>query len=54
MSKRETNCLETIVFKLDKQLATIVYVKSTDRQSYLHSKSEHPHLTKKVLPIARH
>ena len=54
MSKTETNFFETIVFKLDNKLRTIVYVKPTNRQSYLHSKSEHPNLTKKVLPIARH
>ena len=54
MSKTEINFLETIVFKLDNKLATIVYVKPTNRQSYLQSKSEHPNLTKKVLPIARH
>ena len=54
MSKTETTCLETIVFKLNNKLRTIVYVKPTNRQSYLHSKSEHPNLTKKVVPIARH
>ena len=47
MSKRETHFLETTVFKLDNKLRTKVYVKQTDRQSYLHSKSEHPNPTKK-------
>ena len=54
MSKTEINFLDTTVFKRDNKLRTKVYVKPTNRQSYLHSKSEHPNLTKKVLPIARH
>ena len=40
MSKTEINFLDTTVFKVDKKLRTKVYVKPTDRQSYLHSKSE--------------
>ena len=50
MSKTEINFLHTTVFKVDNK----VDVKPTDRQSYLHSKSEHPNSTKKVLLIARH
>ena len=42
MSKTEINFLETTVFKVDNKLRTRVYVKPADRQSYLHSKSEHP------------
>ena len=54
MSKTKINFLDTTVFKVDKKLRTKVYVKPTDRQSYLHSKSENLNSTKKVLPIARH
>ena len=54
MSKTETNFLDTTVFKVGNKLRTNVYVKPTDRQSYLHNKSGHPNSTKKVLPIARH
>ena len=54
MSKTEINFLDTTVFKVDNKLRTNVYVKPTERQSYLHNKSEHPNSTKKVLPIARH
>ena len=42
MSKTEINFLATTVFKVDNKLRTRVYVKPVDRQSYLHSKSEHP------------
>ena len=45
MSKTEINFLDTTVFKIDNKLRTKVYVKPTDRQSYLHSKSEHPNST---------
>ena len=54
MPKTEIKFLETTVFKVDNKLRTKVYVKPTNRQSYLHSKSEHPNSTKKVLPIASH
>ena len=54
ISKTEINFLDNTVFKVDNKLRTKVYVKPTDRQSYLHIKSEHPNSTKKVLPIARH
>ena len=50
MSKTEINFLHTTVFKVDNK----VDVKPTDRQSFLHSKSEHPNSTKKVLLIAKH
>ena len=49
MSQPEINFLNTTVFKVDKKLQTKVYVKPTDRQSYLHSKSEHPNSTKKSI-----
>ena len=47
MSKAEINFLGTSVFKVDNKLRAKVYVKPTDRQSYLHSISEHPISTKK-------
>ena len=47
MSKAEINFLGTAVFKVDNKLRAKVYVKPTDRQSYLHSISEHPISTKK-------
>ena len=55
MSKTEIVFLDTAAFKVDIKLRTTVYVKPSDRQSYLHGKSEHPNSTiKKVLPIASH
>ena len=54
MPKREIDFLDTTVFKVDNKLRTTLYVKPADRKSYLHSKSEHPNFTKKILPIARH
>ena len=54
MSKTEINFRDITVFKVDKKLRTKMYIKTTDRQSYLHSKSEHPNSTKEVLSIARH
>ena len=42
--------LEKTVFKVDSKLRTKVYVKPTDRQSYLYSKSEHLNSTKKSTP----
>ena len=47
MSKTEINFLDTTVFKVD--LRSKVYVKPTDRQTYLHSKSVHPNSTKKSI-----
>ena len=49
MSKTEINFLDTTVFKLDNKLRTKLYIKTTDRQSYLHSKSEHLNSTKKSI-----
>ena len=51
--KTEINFLHTTVFKLDEKLRTKVYVKPTDRQSYLHSKSEHPNSTKKSIAYSQ-
>ena len=41
------------MFKVDNKLRTEVYVKPTDRQSYLHSKSEHPNSTKKSIAYSQ-
>ena len=49
MSKIEINFLDTTVFKVDNKLRTKLYVKPTDRQSFLHSKSEHRNFTKKSI-----
>ena len=53
MSKTETNFLDTTVFKVNNKLRTKLYVKSTDTQSYLHSKSEHPNSTKKSIACSQ-
>ena len=53
MPKTEIKFLETTVFKVDNKLRTKVYVKPTDRQSYLHSKSEHPNSTKKSIAYSQ-
>ena len=50
-SKTELNFLDTTVFKIDNKLPT--KVKPTDRQSYLHSKSEHPDFTKKSIAYSQ-
>ena len=41
------------MFKVDTKLQTKVYVKPTDRQSYLHNKSEHPNSTKKSIAYSQ-
>ena len=53
MSKTEINFLDTTVFKVVNKLRTKLYVKPTDRQSYLHSKSEHPNSTKKSITYSQ-
>ena len=49
MSKTEINFLDTTAYKVDNKLQTKEYVRPTDRQSCLHSKSEHPNSTKKSI-----
>ena len=49
MSKTEISFLDTTVFKVNNKLRT----KPTDRQSYLHSKSEHPNSTKKSIAYSQ-
>ena len=41
------------MFKVDNKLQTKVYVKPTNRQSYLQSKSEHPNSTKKSIAYSQ-
>ena len=53
MSKTEINFLDTTVFKVDNKLRTKVYAKPTNRESYLHSKSEHPNSTKKSIAYSQ-
>ena len=53
MSKTEINFLNTTVLKVNNKLQTKLYVKPTDRQSYLHSKSEHPNSTKKSIAYSQ-
>ena len=53
MSETEINFLDTTMFKVDNKLQTKVYVKPTDRQSYLHSKLEHPDSTKKSIAYSQ-
>ena len=53
MSQTEINFLDTTVFRVDNKLRTKVYVKPTDRQSYLPSKSEHPSSTKKSIACSQ-
>ena len=50
--KTEIN-LNTTVFKVDNKLRTKVYVKPSDRQTYLHSKSERPNFTKKGIAYSQ-
>ena len=49
MSKTEINFLDTRVFIVDNKLPIKVYDKPTNRQSYLHSESEHPNCTNKSI-----
>ena len=53
ISKTEINFLDTTVFKVDNKLRTKVYVKPTDTQSYLQSKSEHSNSTKKCIAYSQ-
>ena len=53
MSKTETSFLDTKVFKINNKHRTKVYIKPSDRQSYLHNKSEHPNSTKKSIACSQ-
>ena len=53
MCTTEINFLDTTAFKADNKLRTKVYDKTADRQSYLHSKSEHSNSTKKSIAYSQ-
>ena len=53
MSKTEIHFLDTTVFKIKNKQRTKLYVKPTDRQSYLQRKSEHPNSTKKSIAYSQ-
>ena len=53
MSKTEINFLDTTVFKVNNKLQTKLYVKPTERRTYLRSKSEHPNSTKKSIAYSQ-
>ena len=53
MSKTGINFLDNTEFKVSNKLRTKLYVKPTDRQSYLHGKSEHPNSTKKSITYSQ-
>ena len=53
MSRAEINFLDTIMLEVDNKLRTKVYIKPTDRQSYLHSKLEHSNSTKKSIAYSQ-
>ena len=53
-SKQKVNFLDTTVTKdSNGKLITSLYKKETDRQAYLHNKSEHPMTLKKSIPYAQ-
>ena len=51
--RTEINFLDTTMFEVDNKLRTKVYIKPTDRQSYLHSKLEHSNSTKKTIAYSQ-
>ena len=54
ISKKEVNFLDTTVFITEKlEIKTKLFVKPTDRQSYLHKKSEHPNSLKNSIPYGQ-
>ena len=53
MSKTEEIFLDITVLKADKKLRREVYVKLNNKQSYLHSKSEHPNSSKKRIAYGK-
>ena len=53
MSKTGISFLDTTVFKIANKLRSKVYVKPIDRQSHLHSKSEHLNSTKKSIAYSQ-
>ena len=53
MSKTEEIFLDITVLKADKKLRREVYVKLNNKESYLHSKSEHPNSSKKCIAYGK-
>ena len=53
ISKIEISFLYTTVFNVDNKLRTKVYGKPTNRQSYLHRKSDYPNSTKKCIAYSQ-
>ena len=52
-SNKEINLLDNVVYKIPKgKLESKLYTKDTDRQDYLHRKSEHPESLKRNIPLA--
>ena len=53
ISKTEINFLDTAIFKVVNQLHAILYTKPTDKQSYLHSKSEQTRSMKSSIALVK-
>ena len=54
ISKKEVTFLDTVTFiDSDGKIKTKLYVKPTDRKSYLHYNSEHPKSTKNSIPYSQ-
>ena len=45
--------LDALVYRDNNKLQTTLYKKATDRQNYLHSKSEHPYSLKKSIAYSQ-
>ena len=54
MSITEIKFFNTAMFKVDMKLQAKMYLKPTNRQSYLYSKPENPNSTKKGNAYNRH
>ena len=53
-SNKEINFLDTVVYKTQPgKLKTKLYRKESDRQAYLHRKSEHPESLKRSVPFSQ-
>ena len=53
-SNKEINFLDTVVYKTQSgKLETKLYRKESDRQAYLHCKSEHPESLKRSIPFSQ-
>ena len=52
-SRQQIEFLDTLVYIDNNKLQTTLYKKPTDRQNYLHSKSEHPYSLKKSIAYSQ-